>query len=67
MDVVVQRCLGIRREAWQQLLDDVLVLNLLVGLEHSEPAVQVVQKGLHLQRVREVSAMELGGVVVFDS
>ena len=49
MYVVVEGSLGVRREAWQQLLDDVLVLNLLMALKLAELLVEVAQEGVQLQ------------------
>lgn len=59
MDVVVQGGLGVGREAWQQLLDDVLCLYLLVAFELAKLLAQMAEEGVHLHVVCEVSAMEL--------
>lgn len=59
MDVIIQSRLGVGREAWQQFLDNVLVLDFLVRLELSEPAVQVTQEILHCCRIQEVCVVEL--------
>ena len=47
------------REAWQQLLDDVLCLDLLMTFELAKPLVEVTEKSVHFHVVCEVSAMEL--------
>lgn len=59
MDVIVQSGLGIGWEAWQQLLDDVLCLYLLVAFELAKLLVQMTEEGVHFHVVCEVSATEL--------
>ena len=59
MNVILQRGLGVRREAWQELLDDVLVLNLFVALELLEATVEAAQEFLHGHKVCKVRAMQL--------
>lgn len=59
MDVILQSCLSIGREAWQQLLDDVLCLYLLMALELTKPAEEVVQKRVQLGGIGEVCIVKL--------
>ena len=66
MNIIIKGGLGVSREAWQQLLDDVLVLNLLVAFKLSKPLVQMTQQGMELKWVFEVSVTKLREGIVQD-
>ncbi len=61
MYVIVESGLGVGREPWQQLLDDVLILDFLMALELAKLLVEVPQKCTQLEGVRKVCAMQLEG------